>query len=380
MKCTGITAEYNPFHNGHAYHLSKTRSIFPENKIAVVMSGNFVQRGDIAIFDKFYRTEMALKAGVDIVIELPVVFAVSCAERFAKAAVGIFEKSNIVDSVSFGSESADIDNLFKLANASGFEDEASKQKLKEALNLGMSFAKAQSEAFSLPASPNDILGIEYIKAIKSLSSNIRPIAIQRIGAMHDKEESTAKGFLSASAIRTRILSGELDYNYSPVSSDTDEFSSAILFALRSKSKEELSRLPDVSEGLENVIYSACRKARSYSEFLSLSKSKRYTLSRLRRIAICALLSITNELQASALNSPDDYFYIKVLGIKKESASLLSELSKNSEIPVITSFKDTEKLSQNARKLFEKDLLASDIYNIFAEKSAESDYTKQLIIV
>lgn len=380
MDCTGITAEYNPFHKGHSYHISQTKALIGNTKIAAVMSGNFVQRGDIAIYDKFYRAKKALEGGADIVIELPTVFAVSCAERFAKAAVTIFEKSGIIKTLSFGSESADIRELCKIANEASFADESSKEMLRKSLKSGASFAKAQSEVFSIPPAPNDILGIEYIKALNALSSAIKPLAIQRAGAQHDGLESTLDGFYSASALRSMILNGEIKSEQTAVSAQASEFSSAVLFALRSKTKSELASLPDVSEGLENVIYSSCRNANSYSDFLLLAKSKRYTMARLRRIAICALLSITDELQSNALSSPEDHFYIRVLGVRKESADLLSCLAKNSLIPVITSYSDVSSLSKNAVRILEKDLLASDIYNIFSKKRADSDYTKQLIIV
>ncbi|MBQ2662426.1 MAG: nucleotidyltransferase family protein [Clostridia bacterium] len=380
MNCTGIIAEYNPFHKGHEYHVSKTRSFAKDNFVIALMSGNFVQRGDIAIYNKFYRAQKALEAGVDMVWELPAAFSVSCAEKFAKAAVLIFEKSGVVDKLSFGSECGDINNLFEIAGNSLSCNEEAKARFKESLKTGISFARAQSEALSLPSSPNDVLGLEYIKAIKEFNAKITPIAIQRIGAMHDSTDSTLDGFQSASTIRNLILDGKLDSPVIPASSQSSEFSSMMLYVLRSMSQDEFALLPDVSEGLQHVLYEACREATSYADFLALSKSKRYTMARLRRIAICALLRIEEKLQDNALVSPNDYLYIKVLGMRKEASPILSELSKRSEIPIIISHSDTTKLSPQAKALLEKDLLSSDIYNILSKQKAFSDYTQPLIVV
>lgn len=380
MNCTGIIAEYNPFHKGHEYHVSKTRSFAKDNFVIALMSGNFVQRGDIAIYNKFYRAQKALEAGVDMVWELPAAFSVSCAEKFAKAAVLIFEKSGVVDKLSFGSECGDINNLFEIAGNSLSCNEEAKARFKESLKTGISFARAQSEALSLPSSPNDVLGLEYIKAIKEFNAKITPIAIQRIGAMHDSATSTLDGFQSASTMRNLILDGKLDSPIAPVSSQSSEFSSMMLYVLRSMSQDEFALLPDVSEGLQHVLYEACREATSYSDFLTLSKSKRYTMARLRRISICALLRIGEKLQDNVLATPDDHLYIKVLGMRKEASPILSELSKRSEIPIIISHSDTTKLSPQAKALLEKDLLSSDIYNILSKQKALSDYTQPLIVV
>ncbi|MBQ9833124.1 MAG: nucleotidyltransferase family protein [Clostridia bacterium] len=381
MKCSGIIAEYNPFHQGHEYHLQQSLSLSGSNHTVVIMSGNFVQRGDIAIFDKFYRAKQALLHGADMVIELPCAFAVSCAERFAATAVNILDKSGIIDSLSFGSESSNLEMLEKQADNSLFESTDYTSKIKESLKTGVSFAKAKSEALEFTPLPNDVLAIEYIKAIKRLNSSIKPVPIKRIGAMHDSPIAEKNSeFMSASAVRELILSGNMQPGSTPVSSNSQEFSSAMLYALRTMSKAEIAALPDVSEGLENAVYTACRQASSYAEFLSLVKSKRYTLARLRRIAICALLRISDKLQNEALAHPELYFYIRVLGVKKSSSFLLSELSKRSKLPVITGFSDTKSLSPQAKELLSLDLLSSDIYNLFLKKSADSDYTRHLIFV
>lgn len=373
MKCVGIVAEYNPFHAGHAYHLERSFSLSSRKDAVIVMSGHFVQRGDIAIFDKFHRAKRALENGAGMVLELPTAFALSCAEKFSKAAITILDASGIVDKVSFGSECADVRALSSVAAQSLHESEAYKEKLKSCLDEGLSFPKSHALALGeTDLKPNDILGVEYIKALYGIHSAMQPIAVRRIGAGHDAHTGE-EGLQSASAIRAAIHAGGAhDYARAPV--HIDALSDVILYALRSMTTDTLAALPDVREGLENVLFEKARLAATYAELLALLKNKRYTLARLRRITLCALLRITQEMQ--------DYssLYIRVLGVRRDAMHLLSELAEHAKLPVITKYADACALSQGARQLHGIDLFAGEVYALAARLPAAFDYSAPLIIV
>ncbi len=399
--CTGVIAEYNPFHNGHSYQLQQARCVTGCEHVVVVMSGSFVQRGEAAMFDKYSRTRWALQNGADMVLQLPTIYACAAAERFAEGAVRILSGSGLVDALCFGSESGDILEVKKMAALADDETAAHKEILLKNLKQGMSFPSARSKAFAerhggrlaeAASMPNDILGVEYLRAIEKFAPHIKSYAIKRVGVSHDARH-TRGAFASASELRRLVLGGETDvlYAYLPenvfseivqqtadgiVPYRQDCLSDAVLYALRRMNHEELMRLPDVNEGLENVLYRCAREASDYRELLSLIKTKRYTLARLRRILIYALLGITSDIYHLALP------YIRVLGIRKDSISLLNSLGKSASLPVVTRFKDTSELPENAKRLHDIDMRAADIFPL-AQKSrkyAAFDYEAPLIIV
>ena len=393
-QCTGIIAEYNPFHNGHKYHIEMSKKLNGNRPIIVAMSGWFVQRGDVAAFDPYVRTKWALENGADIVLMLPVTFSMSHAERFAFGGVSLLESTGMVDSLSFGAECEDVSLISRLAETINSESCEYKSALTNALNSGKSFPAARSEALcrilgpesaALLSSPNNILGIEYLNAIKKIKSDIKPMAIKRVGAEHDSLGSK-NGLMSASAIRSEIRNGNSwritqmipDGVFSDISSltmlDIKKLSQSVIYALRRLSVEEIASLPDVSEGLENTIYAACRNSSDFNELTASIKSKRYTLARIRRICLNALLGITKQDYVHHAK-PE---FIRVLGVRRDSLSLLSELTQKASLPIVTCRADYDKLNPSAKEAFNKDIFASEAAQI--NSSVISDFKRKLIIV
>ena len=406
MSSVGIIAEYNPFHNGHAYQLSEIKHAASVEHIIVVMSGSFVQRGEPACADKFTRAEWALRSGADIVIALPDALSCACAQRFAECGIKLLKASGIADSLCFGSESGDIEKLRSIAGA-----EPRNEVLTDSLAKGLSYPAALakslelSESDSEPILPNDILGIEYLRAVNKFAPDFGTFTVKRVGAAHNETDidspASEFSFSSASSIRT-AFSGygneapEKIKKYVPsfVYEDIKRLSSAgrfpadlsglsdtILYLFRTMEPERIAALADVSEGLENVFRRAAYEAKNVSELLSKVKTKRYTLARLRRICVNALLGTTEELQKTALDAPDA-LYIHVLGVKKEKINLLSELKHSSSLPVVTKFSDAAGLCENAEKLMEHSRRASAIRSLAnpAFKNAADDFSHPLIIV
>ena len=377
MKVAAVISEFNPFHNGHKYLIEKIKSEHADCVVAI-MSGNFVQRGEIAIIDKYERAKAALQGGCDLVVELPTVFALSSAERFAKGGVQIADALN-ADILCFGAENEDVTKLSQIADT--FSDEDFKTALKDNLSNGDYYAKAVSKAIEQTLSKehsdmlsgaNNTLGVEYIKALKS--TNISPVAIKRLGAQHDSD-ITFENISSATNIRNLIKSNE---NYSdftdiliPDYTDMKELETAILYKLRTMSKDEIENLPDVSEGLHNRIFECARNSNSLNEFYDNLKTKRYTLSRLRRIVMCAILGITKEL-----NSYDTQ-YVRVLGMNKVGATLL----KNCKLPLLCNFpQDYEALSLDAKKVFDIDITANSVFSLAKVNNKDfiNEYQRRII--
>jgi len=401
MKTVGIIAEYNPFHNGHKYHISEAKKAAKADCAVVVMSPDFVQRGEPAMFSKHIRAKWALQNGADMVIALPAPFSLAPAEIFALAGVQLLSKSGIVDSVCFGSECGDTELLKKAASLAQRESDELSSLIRTNLDSGLSHPESRSKAYaqiygdelgSVFSSPNDILGLEYIRANQQLPQPMEVVALRRKAVSHDSLVP-GEGFASASYIRQCIrenriseLSSYLPENvFSDIQNELsshgtatfDGLSREISYALRRMTKDEIAALPDVSEGLENPLYSACRKCSTAEELLSAVKTRRYTMARLKRILMCALLGIYGSPKEK-LNS----LYIRVLGAKKESACLLSQLSQKATLPVITQFADTSKLNKAQLALHDTDLMAADIFALGTKEPqpAPFDYSSPLIIV
>lgn len=396
MAAVGIIAEYNPFHKGHRYHLEQAKSRSGCEHAIVVMSGNFVQRGEPAAFDKRLRAECALNNGADLVLELPTAFALSSAEGFARGGVKVLSGTGLLSHLAFGAESDDLAALRKSADF--LEDEAFKACLREKLSEGKSFPRARQEALmdsgisseeaELCASPNNILALEYLRALSLYGDDILPLPIKREGAAHDAE-GIGMEFPSASAIRAALTAGDTQAAFSALPEETakllsgvspvstEDISSLILYTLRWMDTEQLAKLPDVTEGLENLIYRECRTTNCYEELLTRLKSKRYTLARLRRIMMCALLGIESDTAKNGL----DHAYIRVLGIRKDAMSLLSELGKYATLPVIIRGEDLKKLPEGARELLKFDTLSGEIYSLAKKEAAcKNEFAQPLLIV
>ena len=396
MKVAAIVAEYNPFHNGHKFHIEETRKQGATHVVAV-MSPNFVQRGDVALFEKRVRTLAALKNGVDLVVELPTPYALSNAENFARGAISIIKSMGCVDVLSFGSECADIALLKKAAEA--VTSDSCSELIKRYLGKGHSLVKARSLAVEeifgktvagVVSNPNDTLAVEYIKNLADSGIEICPI--KRFGVKHD-DDSVNGNFASASYIRKLLLtqSNIIPQNFLPCNAledykreiyeknavfDINNLFKIITFKLRTMSAEEIAELPDVSEGIENKIKKAASFSNNFDELLSNIKSKRYTMSRIRRIICCALNGITADI--SEMAPP----YIRVLGFNNRGTELLSKMKNTASLPLSTSLASLEKIDDNCRIISQTEARCTD--NFFLTKDrmfpAGYEYIQKPVIV
>lgn len=369
MKTAGIIAEYNPFHNGHKYHIEETKKLTDAEGIITVMSGHFVQRGEYAICDKWSRAKMAIKGGADLVVELPAAYSCQSAEYFAKGAVSILENLKC-DYISFGTEAENTEDIIKIANFLKNPPNDFRKKLEDNLKKGASYPKALSDAIGNDTinTPNNVLAIEYLKQIK----NMKPVGVKRKGSLHD-------GNGSASDIRAKISANESTDGLMPESSsqilknslkaDRDTFKKLVLYKLRTMSAEQLKEIPDVTEGLENRIIQMCHKATTIDNLCELIKTKRYTMARIRRILTNALLGITKN---DIVKSPE---YIRVLGMNKKGMEILADLRDKTTIPIITKMADAQPSS-----MLEADVRATNIYYLLADKPSMADYTTSPVIL
>lgn len=444
----GIIAEYNPFHNGHLYHLTESKRKCNAKYAVAIISGNFTQRGDASIVNKFEKAKMTIENGIDMVIELPTLYSISSAENFANGAIKILNELNIITHISFGSESGNINQLNNIASVLTDEPEEFSKLLKEELRKGNSFPVARQNAIEkflnltnknefnkLLKSPNNILAIEYLKALKKTKSNITPITIERKNVDY-YSENIVENFASSTKIRKEISENlnmytnimdinnmdinnmnmnNMDVNmdmflnscmpkksYDIIKENIEKgnciqslkcFEDMIFYKLRSMQINEIKELPDVCEGLENVIKKASNETNSLEDLINKCKSKRYTRTRIQRILIYALLGITRQdMEMSENVNP----YIRVLAVNKNGRELLSIINKTivnkanintntdinnininkpndntdnkiniKETNIITSLKKFESTNEDKalKRMMEIDKLATDIYTI-----------------
>lgn len=430
MKVAGIIAEYNPFHNGHAYHIEEVRQKTGADYVVVVMSGNFVQRGAPAILDKYTRTKMALLGGADLVIELPVVAATASAETFARTGVALLNTLGCVTHLGFGCETDDTELLDRLASLFADEPEEYKVALSSYLKEGLSFpvarAKSASKYFKkntvienntennienitendienvsvkkpsiedILNSPNNILAIEYLKALKKLNSSIQPCPILRQGCgYHDLTDN--KSYASATAIRKRLLEdASLETNSInqflqtqipdtalPVFIDAlrqscplqeDDFSNLLHYKL-SLEQKDFSVYADVKEDLANRIENLIESYTHFSSFVEEVKTKNMTYTSISRGLLHILLNI-RQSDMTLLEDLNYAPYIRLLGFRKQSAQLL-KLLKSTSTPILSQLaKDQYQLSDNARHLLQLDIASAHIYTrVNNEKCARFD--------
>lgn len=367
MKVVGLIAEYNPFHNGHQFHIEQAKMLTGADYAVVVMSGDFVQRGEPAIMPKHLRAKSALHCGADLVIELPVSYATGSAEQFAFGAVSMLEKLGIIDTVCFGSECGDIAILSDIADILTNESDKYKASLQKHLRTGVSFPVAREMAIKelfpdknydqILGEPNNILGIEYIKALLKLNSNIKPYTITRKGSNYH-DENLRKKFSSASAIRNAVKSNSLDGLKEQVPESTwknlhtpiypNDFSLLLKYRLLNETKESLCDYADVSEELANRIFNRKNEFVTFEQFCELLKTKELTYARISR----ALLHILLKCKKSDIN---DISYARVLGFHTDSTAVMSDIKKRGSIPLVT------KLSAFEHPMMERDIYASHIY-------------------
>ena len=405
----GIISEYNPFHNGHLYHLNESKKLTNSDYSIAIITGNFTQRGDVSIVNKWSKTRMAIENGIDLVIELPTLYSISSAENFADGAVKILDSLNIVDYLSFGSECDDISCLDDIANVLCKEPSDYKTMLSHELSKGISFPKAREKALMMYLNnvrrfanilnfPNNILGIEYLKALKKHQSTIVPVSIKRQSSMHNENKiSLSSKYASGSAIRNACVlktfdslskvmpfeSFEIlteDIKKGNIVNGLSTFDKEIIYSLRKMSIDEISNLPDVSEGLEYSLKSAANNCNSIVELLSIIDSKRYTKTRIQRILLYSILGITKkEMHTSKSTLP----YIRVLGFNDKGRDLISEISnRNPKLEIVTSPKKflDKNPNKNLRMMIEKDIWATNVYTLGYEyeSKANLDFTEKLI--
>lgn len=408
MNIVGIIAEYNPFHNGHKIHLQKSKEITNSKFSIVVMSGNFVQRGEPSIIDKYIRTKFALINGADVVIEIPVHCSTSSAEFFASSAINLLNKTNIVTSVCFGSECGHIETLKEVAKEFTSESEIFKTELKSQLKSGVSYPKARLNSLQLSNDsltealihPNNILAVEYLKALIKLNSKIKPFTIKRETSNYHSTQIIGN-IASATAIRAATINGDfesikkalpenifseykniLDGNSIP---SLNNLSQILHYIIRNSENDTvLSQILDVTEGLENRIIKFSNKNFYINDIISYVKTKRYTFTKLQRAVLHILLNITDE-DFNLLNSYGYAPYIRVLGFRKESSFLLKEIEMNSSSPLITNIKNAYKvLDENQLNFLKKEIRCTDIYNLSKLSSSNIqkniEYSIPLVIV
>lgn len=438
MKTVAIIAEYNPFHSGHRYQLDQIRAMTGADYIIVAMSGDYVQRGEPALYDKYTRTAIALNNGADLVLEIPVGFASSSAEDFASCGVALLDRLGVVDMLCFGSEAGELSLLQQTAELLTREPEDYKRLLRSKLKDGASFPKARAEALYaclsgqepgglLPtgskagaskaaedaetffALPNNILGIEYLKALLKRSSPIRPVTIKRAGAgYHDTALHDATSFPSASAIRNAVKEGRLDYfscaeyhGMGPFASSDSSASFAFpapqvpvfaddltvifnwkLLQLLQRGAR-LSDFADLSPEMEARLISRSLEFAAFSERIEQLKTKQYTYTRISRALLHLLLDITTEELLYA-KAHDYVSYARILGFRRAAAPLLSRIKQSCELPLITKTADACRiLDERGLRQLNRDITSSHLYQslVFQKsgKRMKNEYTRSVII-
>lgn len=392
MKVNSIIAEYNPFHNGHKYHLEQVKKSTGADYTIVVMSGNFTQRGEPALVDKYLRARMALTNGADLVIELPISHATSSAEYFARGGVSILDKLNVVDYLCFGSECGDTELLRDIAQILLAQPKEYINNLRSGQRSGLSYPAARNRALiayrpdlsqnkSILSSPNNILGIEYIKALLQQDSRIAPFTILRAGSdYHDRRFGS--NFCSALALRQAILSGQdlrILADQMPVSAyemltgalkETpamclNDFSNMLLYKLLSEQDNGYDKYLDVSSDLSDRIKNNLKQFNGYSAFCDLLKTKNITYTRISRCLLHIMLDIRNDEKLS-YGTQGEVPYAKVLGFRQDAQPLLSEIKQKSSIPLITKLADAPNLlSPQAHELLSQDLRRGSVYESVA---------------
>ncbi len=372
MSIIGIVCEFNPFHKGHKYLIDSVKQ--QGDVVVCVMSGNYVQRGEPAIFPKDVRVEMALKNGVDIVLELPFVYATASAEIFAKNAVKILDSFGC-DKLAFGAETAEVDRLYQVVDI--LLDNDFDSKVNKYLNEGLSYPVSRQKAFHEYnyefdiSSPNNILAIEYIKAIKHIDSKMIPVAIKRIGAGYN-ENAAIDDFASATHIRS-LISNKSNYNkyipenvrglydYTILSSNYlsyDKYNLVSVALLRDKIGSDLKSIANMAEGVENRIEESIKNSVSLNDICDSVKTKRYTHSRIRRAVLSLIFGITNE--DLLISVP----YCRMLGFNTKASKTVGALADKSKLPFIVNYSDFFKHdNQNINRVFELENKSTNIYNL-----------------
>ena len=399
-----VIAEYNPFHNGHLYQFQKAKKDTDSKYSIAILGSNFTQRGSTSVIDKWSKAQMALDNGFDLVVELPLLYSISSAENFAEGAIKLLDSMKVVDFLSFGTETDDLQILDKIATILYEEPKAFKSLLSIELRKGISFPKARSNALmmylkdiqkytNILSSPNNILAIEYLKALKKYKSIIKPYSIQRFESEYNSNKISGN-IASSTAIRNIIKDDNIpllkkllpessfsilfeNIKNGHIVSDLSVFEKEIIYNLRKMDINEIKDLPDVSEGLEHLIKKAADSCNTLNDLLNMISTKRYTKTRLQRILLYSLIGISkNDMDMSKKVYP----YMRVLGFNYKGKFLVSEIAKaNPKLEIITSVKRFTDLNtnRNYKIMMQKEILATNIYTLGFEQDSLSnlDYTK-----
>lgn len=366
MKICGIVVEYNPLHNGHLYHIEKTKKITNCDMLIAVMSGNFVQRGEPAIVNKQIRTEMALKAGVDLIIEIPYLFSVGHADLFAFAAIKILNELG-VNEIVFGSESNDLTLLKQIAEIT--DTNLFNQRLKIKLDEGFSYPESAFLAIKSliktnhELNPNDLLAIQYIRNIMKINPKIAINSIKRIHTNYNDSEIKHEGFASATSIRNALLNSRDIVNYVPQYTNNTLLSKKLhdwcdyfpyLKYQIISNQTNLHEIHDINEGLEKAIIKNVFKINSFTELVTSLVSKRYTKAKIQRILTHTLNHVTKDDAKYILEGPK---YIRILGINNEKSQYLKQIKSNLNLPIITN------VNKDNYSLLKLDLRINNIYHL-----------------
>lgn len=412
MKTVGIIAEYNPFHNGHKYHIEKAKEITGADYCIIIMSGNFVQRGAPAIMDKYLRTKAALMCGADLVIELPIHYSTASAEYFASGAAALLDKLGVTDSLCFGSECGNIEILSEIADVLLSESDEFKNTLKQRLKEGNTYPKARNDALCVAAphlnkhldvlnSPNNILGLEYLKALKRRNSKIEPFTITRIGTgYHDNDLNNS--YSSALAIREsvmikrdiRFIKAQIpECTYEIIEKEylktfpifPEDISCFLNYKLLQEQETGFEKYFDIDSSFSDRLTRHILDLMNYDSLCETLKSKNMTYTRVSRNLLHILLNIYQS-DVSAYCSEDYIYYARMLGFKKEAAPLLSAIKAASTIPLISKLADADSLitSENGIKMLKYDIMASHMYSLIVQHKFNqffcNEYTEPIIII
>lgn len=378
MQHIGIISEFNPLHNGHKYLIDCVKNDFPNHNIIAIMSGNFTQRGDIAIMNKYKRAQAAIECGVDMVVELPLFYAISSGEAFSYGGVSLASSIMNLKHIAFGSEVGEISELYSVADMLYSESLSLKAAIKKHLKEGNSYPKSVSLAFSslnmphlakIIDTPNNMLGVEYIKAIKKLKCDIIPLTYKRMGDQYNDSDIHSL-MPSATALREQIYQNnnlsldkympELSYHYAQEVSHTQECLYELISYSLEVNKHSLSELLDYSEGIHNRIIKAQESSYSMQELLNNIKVKRYTMARIKRMLLYSLFNITRDVYKKLLSTP---LYYRVLAIKKSKLSIIKDIKS----PYIIKGARDAYRAENIKIALDIDKMADRIYSLVSQE-------------
>ncbi len=401
MNTTGIIAEYNPFHNGHKYHLEQARAVTGCDYVIVVMSGDYTQRGTPAIYSKYMRAKTALFAGADLVLEMPVYGSVSSAPDFAECGVNTLASTGLCDFLFFGSECGDIKTLKTQAHVLSDESEEISEKIRDGLKRGLSWPDARALAYgetaSVVSSPNDILGIEYIRAIEKHHLAIEPVTLKRNDPGYHSEQKSGS-FASATAVRKAIFSQEFDFLHEVLPEEHftclteyqcppvtfDDVSLLLNEKLLTMTLEQILNISGMPEDLARKLYKNHLDFATAEQLVSERKDRNYTYTRINRCLLNLMLGITKE-DSLLFKEYGLAPWLRILGFRKDAGPLLSELKKKATAPIITKTANADGiLSEKQLALFDKQLTTAEIYRLLSYLKSgrvqKNEFTNSIIIL